>query len=161
MALVFASDEAGLRAQLKPLGADVAGAAWAEVATWEFNALVIQPPDKDATKPLRQVVHDAYFVAIANGAKVRADAAPDAELVATWKEAKKRQIEFLKDQFRHCKSILVMGGASALLTKAGIPMDQKDAGLVLAKAGADPTGLFIAALAKHRHVERDRDPPPI
>ena len=70
-------------------------------------------------------------------------------------------IEFLKDQFRHCKTILVMGSASALLEKAGIPMDLPDAGLVLAKAGTDPKTLFITALAKHRHVERDRDPPPV
>jgi catalase len=67
-------------------------------------------------------------------------------------------VEFLKDQFRHCKTILVMGGASALLDKAGIPLDAPDPGLILAKAGADPK-TFIAALARHRHVERDRDPP--
>jgi catalase len=70
-------------------------------------------------------------------------------------------VEFLKDQFRHCKTILVMGNASALLEKAGIPMDAPDAGLILAKAGSDPDTLFIAALAKHRHVERDRDPPTV
>jgi catalase len=51
-----------------------------------------------------------------------------------------------------------MGGASALLEKAGIPLDAPDPGLILAKAGADPK-TFIAALARHRHVERDRDPP--
>jgi catalase len=70
-------------------------------------------------------------------------------------------VEFLKDQFRHCKTILVMGNASALLEKAGIPMDAPDAGLIFAKAGSDPDTLFIAALAKHRHVERDRDPPTV
>jgi catalase len=67
-------------------------------------------------------------------------------------------LEFLKDQFKHCKTILVLGGASALLEKAGIPFDAPDAGLIFAEAGSEPKA-FIAALAKHRHVERDRDPP--
>jgi hypothetical protein len=67
-------------------------------------------------------------------------------------------VEFLKDQFKHCKTILVLGGASALLEKAGIPFDAPDAGLIFAEAGSEPKA-FIAALAKHRHVERDRDPP--
>jgi catalase len=68
-------------------------------------------------------------------------------------------VDFLKDQFRHCKTILAMGGgASALLEKAGIPFDVPDSGLILAKAGSDPK-TFIAALAKHCHFERDRDRP--
>jgi catalase len=67
-------------------------------------------------------------------------------------------VEFLKDQFKHCKTILVLGGASALLEKAGIPFDAPDAGLIFAEAGSEPKA-FIAALAKHRHVERDRDAP--
>ena len=32
-----------------------------------------------------------------------------------------RVLEFLKDQYRHCKPILALGAASALLEKAGIP----------------------------------------
>ena len=30
-------------------------------------------------------------------------------------------LEFLKDQYRHCKPILLIGGAGSLLEKAGIP----------------------------------------
>jgi catalase len=70
-------------------------------------------------------------------------------------------VEFLKDQYRHCKTILVMGACAVLLDKAGIPRDEPDSGLILAGAGANTSKAFIAALAKHRHVERDRDPPPI
>lgn len=75
--------------------------------------------------------------------------------------------EFVKDQFRHCKTILVLGASTALLTKAGVPaaMDKSQAqggtGLIIADgaqaASAIPT--FIAALAKHRHFGREMDPP--
>jgi catalase len=66
-------------------------------------------------------------------------------------------IEFVKDQYRHCKSMLVAGDATVLLDRAGIQA-KPDSGLLLAKATADPEE-FLAALAKHRHWERDRDPP--
>ena len=68
-------------------------------------------------------------------------------------------IEFLQNQFRHCKTILVMGDADQMLEKAGIPRDS-DAGLITASDG-EMGKVFMAALAKHRHVERDRDPPPV
>ena len=68
-------------------------------------------------------------------------------------------LEFLKDQYRHCKTILALGASSRLLEKAGIaarlPSGEQDPGIVSA-ASADA---FIAAMAKHRHPERDRDPP--
>jgi catalase len=74
-------------------------------------------------------------------------------------------LEFLKDQYRHCKSILVLGAASKLLKKAGIfevlPSGEPDPGLLV----AEPSGYdsapkrFITAIARHRHPERDTDPP--
>jgi catalase len=75
--------------------------------------------------------------------------------------------EFIKDQFRHCKTILVLGASQALLTKAGVPasMDKSQAqggtGLIVAEAGdaAAATEAFLAALAKHRHFGREMDPP--
>ncbi len=67
-------------------------------------------------------------------------------------------VEFIKDQFRHCKTILVMGASVALLEKAGIPLENPDPGLLLTEKAASPKA-FMAALAKHRHIERDQDPP--
>jgi hypothetical protein len=61
-------------------------------------------------------------------------------------------VEFLKDQFRHCKTILVMGGASALLEKAGIRFDAPDAGLILAKSGSDPNLYRCACQAPSRRA---------
>ena len=74
-----------------------------------------------------------------------------------------RAVEFLKDQYRHCKPILIVGEASALLERAGIPpalpSGQPDPGLILARDHADAVDGFIAALARHRHFERESDPP--
>jgi catalase len=76
-------------------------------------------------------------------------------------------LEFIKDQFRHCKTILAFGGSQALLAKAGLPVSmdkslaQGGTGLILAEA-ADATAAvkaFITAMAKHRHFGREMDPP--
>ncbi len=76
--------------------------------------------------------------------------------------------EFIKDQYRHCKPMLVIGEAIELLTASGIPTDlpdgSADPGLLFAagvkpEKKADPSQEFIAALIKHRHFERDIDPP--
>jgi len=76
-----------------------------------------------------------------------------------------RAQEFLKDQYRHCKPILVLGAASKLLTKVGIPQKlpsgQPDSGLVFgaSKESQSAATAFIAALAQHRHFDRETDPP--
>ena len=73
--------------------------------------------------------------------------------------------EFLKDQYRHCKPMLMLGQGVSLLNAAGIPQTlvsgQPDPGLVVAE-GTDSTPAvdqFIAALSKHRVFERETDPP--
>ena len=74
-------------------------------------------------------------------------------------------MEFIKDQYRHCKPILVMGASSTLLDKAGIPKTlpdgKPDEGLVVAASGGTTAAStkFIAALARHRFPERETDPP--
>jgi catalase len=76
-----------------------------------------------------------------------------------------RTLEFLKDQYRHCKPILALGASSALLDKVGIPKKvpsaKPDPGLVLGQS--DDSGslaeAFISALGKHRHFDRETDPP--
>ncbi len=73
-------------------------------------------------------------------------------------------LEFLKDQYRHCKTILALGNSTELLQKAGIattlPTGAKDPGIVVgADASSATVRSFIAAVARHRHPERDRDPP--
>jgi len=75
--------------------------------------------------------------------------------------------EFIKDQFRHGKTILALGASRALLDAAKIPAalpsGEPDPG-ILRRDGADlqaTIGAFISALAKHRHPVRDADPPPV
>jgi catalase len=75
-----------------------------------------------------------------------------------------RLLEFLKDQYRHCKPVLALGCGSHLLDKAGIPTalpsGKPDPGLRLAASGDRAAAeAFIQALAKHRHFEREMDPP--
>jgi len=73
-------------------------------------------------------------------------------------------LEFVKDQYRHCKTILALGESSRILTKAGIPLTlpsgEADPGLLI-EGGENETDAraLIAAIGRHRHVERDRDPP--
>jgi catalase len=72
-------------------------------------------------------------------------------------------LEFLKDQYRHCKCILLLGSAAILLDKVGIPASSKDPGLLRFDAEQQDaaTKAFVAALTKHRHFERETDPPRI
>jgi catalase len=75
-------------------------------------------------------------------------------------------VEFLKDQYRHCKTILVLGAASEMLDKAGIPprlpSGDQDPGLIIAADSSKATTAeFIGAMGKHRHPARDSDPPVI
>jgi catalase len=70
-------------------------------------------------------------------------------------------MDFINSQYRHGKTILAMGAAKALLLRAGIdaklPNGEPDPGIVLGSAAkADrSTAVFIAALGKHRHPERE------
>ncbi|MEP6546327.1 MAG: catalase [Gammaproteobacteria bacterium] len=74
-------------------------------------------------------------------------------------------LEFLKDQYRHCKTILALGASSSLLERAGIstalPSGTKDPGILLSAAKGEEMDakVFVEAVAKHRHAARDRDPP--
>lgn len=75
-------------------------------------------------------------------------------------------MDFVKDQYRHCKTILAVGASTALLEKAGIsgelPGGGQDSGLLVASNSIDEViDAFITAVGKHRHSERDVDPPMI
>ena len=90
-------------------------------------------------------------------------AIPDGEQAARTLAAAGPVLEFMKDQYRHCKPILAAGASLAVLQAAGLPdalPDGKpDPGLVTGAAGDAIVDRFLAALAKHRHFERETDPP--
>jgi catalase len=75
-------------------------------------------------------------------------------------------LEFVKDQFRHCKTIMAVGASLRLLDAAGIPPSlptgDTDPGVIRVDGGGERQGsaqAFVDALARHRHWERETDPP--
>ena len=74
-------------------------------------------------------------------------------------------LEYVKDTYRHCKTILAFGASSALLERCGIsetlPTGEVDPGIIVASSGDGraATKRFIKAVGRHRHLERDSDPP--
>jgi catalase len=75
--------------------------------------------------------------------------------------------EFIVNAYRHCKPILALGAGRKLVEDAGVPATlpsgESDPGVLLFDEGAIRSALpaFVAAIAKHRHFERQVDPPPV
>ncbi|KQY79805.1 catalase [Pelomonas sp. Root1444] len=71
--------------------------------------------------------------------------------------------EFIRDQYRHCKSILALGTGLQLLQAAGVgtatATEVPDPGIVVADDAATGAADFIEAVARHRHFQRETDPP--
>ena len=86
---------------------------------------------------------------------------PDGEAAVTALMQIGNTMEFVKDQYRHCKTILALGTSTLLLDKAGIqatlPDGSVDPGLLIGDASS--VDAFIAAIGLHRHPQRDMDPP--
>ena len=107
------------------------------------------PLDADATlETMPSVLFDAVVI-------------PGGALSAAALSQLGHAVEFVKDQYRHCKAILALGAGRALLEKATIPLDGDDAALILGDAGPAATKAFIAAVSKHRNWDRAMDPPPV
>ena len=72
-----------------------------------------------------------------------------------------RTLEFIKDQYRHCKPILALGdGAAAARRLRHRRTGEPDPGLIVAAAdSSEAADRFVAAIAKHRHFVRETDPP--
>ena len=73
--------------------------------------------------------------------------------------------DFLRQQHRHAKTMLAIGDGVALFEAAGIPRSlpdgKPDPGIIAPnrRSKADPLAAFVKALARHRHYERESDPP--
>jgi catalase len=73
--------------------------------------------------------------------------------------------EFLKDQYRHAKPMLALGEGAELFQAAQVrpllPSGEPDPGVLVEKErGAEQVlPRWIAAIARHRHHERELDPP--
>ena len=84
---------------------------------------------------------------------------PDGADAARQLGADGRTLEFIKDQYRHCKPILVCGASAELLDACGIASADPGPGVIVAAAGSADADEFVAAIAKHRHFDRETDPP--
>ena len=75
-------------------------------------------------------------------------------------------MEFMVNQYRHCKTIFAMGSSAALLPMFGVaatlPSGEADPGVLSDVDGQeDAVARFIEALAQHRHPARESDPPAV
>ena len=88
---------------------------------------------------------------------------PDGDEAISALRADGRTLEFIKDQYRHCKPILALGAGEQLLRACGIdvtvPDGKPDPGLIIASDTSARTEDFVAAIANHRHFARETDPP--
>jgi catalase len=76
-------------------------------------------------------------------------------------------LEFLKDQYRHAKPILAIGAGADLVENAGapamLPSGKPDPGMLVTRheTAAKMLPDFVKAIARHRHHEREMDPPEV
>ena len=122
----------------------------------------------------RLIGHRVGSFTAADGSEIEADASfenepsvlfdavaiPDGQGSAKKWATDGRAAEFVKDQFRHCKTILAIGEAVTFLEGAGVLRDDQDAGLLL-EDGLDESlvAKFVEAIAMHKHFDRETDPP--
>jgi len=79
---------------------------------------------------------------------------PDGESAAEELRSLGQALEFLKDQYRHCKPILMLGAGEAVVAEAGIPLDDETDWAIVRELPA-----FVAAVGRHRNWDRAIDPP--
>jgi catalase len=91
---------------------------------------------------------------------------PDGEQGIAGLSADAHTMEFITNQYRHCKTIIALGASSRLVEHAGIQRTlgggDNDPGLLFENADSDRLAeSFINALSRHRHLERETDPPAV
>ncbi|HWJ06952.1 MAG TPA: catalase [Steroidobacteraceae bacterium] len=76
-------------------------------------------------------------------------------------------VESIVNAYRHCKPILAWGAGRSLVENCGVPAmlpsGEPDPGLVFVETSDFDSGVegFVDAIAKHRHFERQVDPPTV
>jgi catalase len=148
-------DGAGVRAVYASLLADgavprVVGTQLGKVKTSDKGALDIEITLEAGPS----VLYDAVVV-------------PDGEMAVTALSRDANALDFVRQQYRHCKPIMVIGAGAGLLQAAGVPATlpdgSEDAGLIGTHSETLPKALaaFKSALAGHRSFERETDPPQV
>lgn len=74
-------------------------------------------------------------------------------------------LETVRDQYRHCKTLVALGTGADLLDMAGVPAalptGEADPGITRTTEAAAAADALLQGLARHRHPERETDPPAI
>ena len=90
---------------------------------------------------------------------------PDGEAAVNTLMADGHTAEFLRDQYRHCKPILLLGTAKLLLEHANIsqklPNGKPDKALLVMESGQQGIEEFIKLLGAPRDYSRESDPPKV
>ena len=105
-------------------------------------------------------------ISLEAGASVLYDAVvvPDGKLAIDAMSGNADALDFVRQQYRHCKPIMVVGAGAALLAAAGVPATlpdgSADSGLIGTHSETLPQALaaFKQALAGHRSFARETDP---
>jgi catalase len=90
---------------------------------------------------------------------------PDGEAAVNALSRDAHALDFVREQYRHCKPIMVLGAGAALLKQASVPPTLPDGSPDPALIGAEDDDLaqaiaaFKTALASHRSFARETDPP--
>ncbi|MFT3837936.1 MAG: catalase [Myxococcaceae bacterium] len=90
---------------------------------------------------------------------------PDGEKAVSLLGAAGHTLEFLKDQYRHAKTLLALGAGIELLEAAGVSTSLRDGspdpGVLGRKdvAAQEVLQQLVKAIGRHRHHEREEDPP--
>ena len=153
------------------------------VATRKVAILVAEGVDGAAVSTVAQALIKAGVVvrlvgqrigpvATADGGSLDADASLDnhpsglfdgavvpagAAAAQRWREDG-RALEFIRDGYRHGKTLLAVGEGADVLQAAGIDLSLDDDGLITGDAPAKTAAAFIDSLARHRHPQRETDP---
>ncbi|KQW43242.1 MULTISPECIES: catalase [unclassified Roseateles] len=88
---------------------------------------------------------------------------PDGDAAVIALSADGHSMEGIRDQYRHCKTILALGTGADLLDLVGLPRTlpngEPDPGLTITADASTGAAALIGGLARHRHPERETDPP--
>lgn len=88
---------------------------------------------------------------------------PDGQAAAAALAKDGNALAFVRDTFRHCKPLLVLGAGRAVLKAAGVPPDAPDPAFIVAPdlGSRSTVDNFIAAVGSPRRFERETDPPAV
>ena len=101
-----------------------------------------EPVEPDATfETMPSVLFDAVVV-------------PDGDGAADELSGLGQVREFIKDQFRHGKAILMLGAGERVVADAGVPINEGEDWALVRDLAA-----FMGAVGKHRNWDRPADPP--